>query len=178
MSIDLHTALLPGWLQTIGAVRGLVDRAEQHCTESGMAPADLIDARLIADMFPFSYQVKSCTVHSRIAIESCRTGTFSPDMSEPPNSFDALRAQLDSTMAYLQALTPAEMDDLIGRDVAFVIKERVLREFKAELFLLTFSQPNVYFHATTAYDILRMKGVKIGKTDFLGWSRPPQTGKG
>jgi uncharacterized protein len=176
MPLTLHAALIPGWLQTLGAVSGLLGKAEAHCAQHGLAPADLIEARLIGDMNAFSYQVKSCMVHSRYAIEGVRVGTCSPDFSKPPATFDGLREQVDATLAFLEALDPQELDSLIGRPVVFEIQDIMRREFTAETFLLTFSQPNFFFHAATAYDILRMNGVQIGKGNFLGtgeqWRRP------
>ena len=168
MPLTLHAALIPGWLQILGASRKLIDKARAHCQASGMAEAELVQARLIDDMLPFAYQIKSCAVHSRGAIEGVRQGTFSPDMTEPPATLDALAERLDGTIAFLAALDPAELEGFIGRDMVFTIGSKFRREFTAENFLLGFSQPNLYFHATTAYDLLRMKGVKIGKGDFLG----------
>jgi len=119
-------------------------------------------------MLPFAYQIKSCAVHSRGAIEGVRAGQFSPDMTEPPATLAALAQRLDETLAFLEAVDPAELDTFTGRDVVFTIGSKFRREFTAENFLLGFSQPNLYFHATTAYDLLRMKGVKIGKGNYLG----------
>jgi len=168
MPLSLHDATIPGWLQVLGATRKLIDTARDHCAEHDLPEAELVDARLIDDMLPLKYQIKSCAVHSRGAIEGVRQGTFSPDMTEPPATFAALAERLDETIAFLEGLDPAELDRFIGRDMVFTIGSKFRREFTAENFLLGFSQPNLYFHATTAYDLLRMKGVKIGKGDFLG----------
>jgi len=70
----------------------------------------------------------------------------------------------------LAALSPDEVNALEGRDVVFQIGERKL-PFTAEGFLLSFSTPNLHFHATTAYDILRGKGVPLGKRDYMGQLR-------
>ena len=118
-------------------------------------------------MLPFAYQVKSTTVHSIRAINALHDGVFSPDMTPPPSSFEALRAQLETTLAALNSVVPEELDAYIGREMAFVMGDRRM-DFTAENFLLSFSQPNFYFHATTAYDILRNKGFAIGKRDYLG----------
>jgi hypothetical protein len=168
MPMTLHAALIPGWLQVLGAARGLIDKARDHCAAHDLPEAELVQARLIDDMLPFAYQIKSCAVHTRGAIEGVRKGTFSPDMSEPPATFAALAERLDETIAFLAALDSAELEGFHGKDMAFTIGERFRREYTAENFLLGFSQPNFFFHAATAYDILRMKGVKIGKVDFLG----------
>jgi hypothetical protein len=144
-----------------------VGKAEAHCTSKAIAPDALIQARLAEDMFPFAYQLKSAAVHSLGAIEGVRKGVFSPDMTPPPATFAALRARLTDALHGLESASPAEIDGWVGRDMRFEFGER-RTEFTAENFLLTFSQPNFYFHATTAYDILRWKGVAIGKRDFLG----------
>jgi hypothetical protein len=118
-------------------------------------------------MQPFAYQVKSTAVHSLGAIDGVRRGSFSPDTAEPPATFAALKARITATLSALEAVSPEEVEAFIGRDMRFTSSRGQL-EFTAEQFLLSFSQPNFYFHATTAYDILRWKGVGIGKRDFTG----------
>jgi uncharacterized protein len=164
---SLYGATVPAYQQILGAVAGLLDTAESFCAENNMPPVDLIQARLAPDMLPFCYQVKSTTVHSLIALESVRRGVFSPDMTPPPDSFVALKARLADTRKAVDAIDSAEVDSWLGRDVAFVFGDRRM-DFVAEDFLLSFSQPNFYFHASTAYDILRWKGLPIGKRDFTG----------
>jgi hypothetical protein len=106
-------------------------------------------------------------VHSLGAIEGVRRATFSPDMTPPPETFAALKARIAEALAALEKIDPAEVDAFVGRDMCFVRGEHRL-DFTAEDFLLSFSQPNFYFHAATTYDILRWKGVRIGKRDFTG----------
>jgi hypothetical protein len=118
-------------------------------------------------MHPFAYQVKSAAVHSLGALEGARRGVFTPDRTEPPDSFAALKARITEARSGLQSIEPGEVDGLVGRDMRFSFGERHI-DFRAEEFLLSLSQPNFYFHATTAYDILRWQGVPIGKRDFLG----------
>jgi uncharacterized protein len=170
MALSLYSATIPCYQQILGAVAGLLDKAEAFCTDKGIAPPELIQARLAADMFPLAYQVKSTAVHSIGAIEGVRKGTFSPDMTAPPETFDALKARVAETLAALEKLEPAEVDSFVGRDVRFSFGPN-FRDYTAENFLLSFSQPNFYFHATTTYDILRWKGVPIGKRDFMGKTR-------
>jgi hypothetical protein len=174
MPISLHAAFVPSALQMLGSTRGLIDKAEQWCATHSAEPRDLIGCRLIDDMLAFDYQVKSVAVHTAGAIAGAKSGTFSPDMSDPPGSFDALRAKIDEAVAALEAESEETMEGLIGAPVDFAFKGKVRMSFDAEEFLLTFSQPNFYFHAATAYDILRMKGVEIGKIDFLGAMRGRQ----
>lgn len=167
MPFSLYAAVVPSWCQILASVSGLLDRAEAFCTDKGIAAADVIQARLAEDMLPFAYQVKSTAVHSIGAIEGVRSGAFSPDMTPPPESFAALKSRIAGTLVALEAVEPAEIDGFVGRDMRFVFGERRI-EFTAENFLLSFSQPNFYFHAATAYDILRARGVAIGKRDFIG----------
>lgn len=167
MALTLYAATIPSYLQILSSVSRLIDKAEAFCSEQGLMPDALIQARLAEDMLPFAYQVKSTAVHSIGAIEGVRRGTFSPDQSPPPATFDALRERVAEAVAALEALDPNEVESFIGRDMRFEFGAHGM-DFLAEEFLLSFSQPNFYFHAATAYDILRMKGVQIGKRDFNG----------
>jgi len=167
MTFSLYAATIPCYQQTLGAITGLLVTAETFCAEKHLAPQEILDARLAGDMLPFTYQVKSTAVHSLGSIEGVRRGVFSPDMTPPPQTFAALKARIAETLAALAAITPAEIDGFVGRDMLFEFRERRL-EFTAENFLLSFSLPNFYFHATTTYDILRWKGAPIGKRDYTG----------
>ena len=165
--LTLYAATIPSYLQILSSISGLIDKAEDFCRDKDIAPDELIEARLTYDMNSFAYQVKSTAIHSIGAIQGVRAGVFSPDTATPPASFDAMRTRIEETRSALQLITVEEMEDFIGRDMRFEVGERRM-EFRAEDFLLSFSQPNFYFHAATAYDILRMKGVALGKRDFLG----------
>jgi hypothetical protein len=170
MPFSLYAATVPSYCQILESVGRLLGTAETWCADRGLAPKDIIDARLAGDMLPFAYQVKSTAVHSLGAIEGVRKGVFSPDMTPPPETFAALKARIADTLAALSAIEAAEVDSFVGRDMRFAFGNRHL-DFTAENFLLSFSQPNFYFHATTTYDILRWKGLPIGKRDFSGKPR-------
>jgi hypothetical protein len=170
MTFSLYAATIPSYLQIIGAVDALVDKAVAWCAETGASENDLIMARLVDDMLPFGYQVKSVAEHSIGAIEGVRAGVYSPDTGPFPMDFAGLKAKLAAAAAALKAIDPAEVDSFIGRDMRFEFGPAKM-DFTAENFLLSFAQPNFYFHAATAYDILRSKGVKIGKRDFMGRPR-------
>src|SRR6267154_5462442 len=170
MAFSLYAATIPSYQQVLGAVSGLLGTAEAFCAENGIAPHDIIRARLAEDMQPFAYQVKSTAVHSLGAIEGVRRSVFSPDVTTPPETFTALKTRIADTLAALEAIQPAEVDAFVGRDMRFVYGDGHV-DFTAENFLLSFSQPNFYFHATTTYAILRWKGVPLGKRDFTGRTR-------
>lgn len=167
---SLYDAVVPSNLQILGAVDALLDEAEAFCTGHGRAPSDLIEARLAPNMLPLGYQVKSCAVHSVGGIEGVRSGTFTPDMAPWPTDFAELHAVLQSAIANLKGLDRDAFDALAENDTQFAFGETRL-PFTGANFLLSFSQPNFYFHATTAYAILRAQGVKLGKRDFLGMPR-------
>ncbi|MCU6454700.1 DUF1993 domain-containing protein [Sphingomonas sp. A2-49] len=170
MTFSLYDAVVPSNLQILAALDRLLDKAAAFCAERGEADADLIDARLAPDMLPFGYQVKSCAVHSIGGIEGVRAGAFSPDRSAWPTDFEGLHALLQSAMTRLAAFDRDTVDALADSDTHFAIGETRM-PFTGANFLLSFSQPNFYFHATTAYAILRARGVKLGKRDFLGIPR-------
>jgi len=170
MPISLHDALVPSFRQVIGASLGLLDKAEAFCAEKGHAETDVIGHSLAPDMLSVPFQVKSIAGHSMGAIEGVRAGSYSPDLSPAPADFAGLKALLVSADDGLAALDPAELDGFIGRDMLFQMRDMKM-PFTAENFLLSFSQPNFYFHAATLYGILRNKGLSLGKRDFLGMPR-------
>ena len=167
MSVSLYDATIPSFLQTLKAMTGIIGKAEAFCAEKGVDPAALLETRLIDDMLPLAMQIKWVSTHSIGAIEGVRAGSFSPDRAPPPQNFTDLRAQIGQSVAALEAIGRDEVESFVGRDMVFSVGSRRL-EFTAEDFLLSFSIPNFYFHATTAYDIVRQKGVPVGKIDYLG----------
>jgi uncharacterized protein len=167
MAFSLYEATLPSYRQILGAVGGLLGKAESYCAEQKLQAEEIIQARLAPNMLPFAYQVKATTTHSLGAIEGVRKGVFSPDLTPPPQTFSALKTAISEALAALEAIDAAEIDAFLGRDMRFAFGDRQVN-YTAENFLLSFSQPNFYFHATTAYDILRWKGLPLGKRDFVG----------
>lgn len=173
MPFSLYDAVVPSHLQILAALDALLDKAEAFCAEHGTAAAEFIDARLAPDMLPFGYQIKSCAAHSLGGIEGVRAGTYSPDLSPWPTDFAALHAVVQGAVAGLKALDRDSFDELADTATQFTFGETRM-PFKGANFLLSFSQPNFYFHAATAYAIARARGVKLGKRDFLGKPRIEQ----
>jgi uncharacterized protein len=100
-------------------------------------------------------------------MEAAKNGVFVPPSGKPDLDFPALQALVTEARNELAELTPEAVNALVGRDVTFKVGDRAL-SFAAEGFLVSFSLPNFFFHATTAYDILRYKGAPLGKRDFMG----------
>lgn len=170
MSFSLYDAVVPTNLQMLGAIDALMGKAEAFCAEHGRAEADLIDARLAPDMLPLGFQVTSCVHHSIGGIEGVKAGNFSPDTAPWPTDFAGLRAQLQGAIASLNSIDREAFEALGDCDTQFTFGDMRL-PFTGANFLLSFSQPNFFFHASTAYAILRVQGVKVGKGDFLGVPR-------
>lgn len=167
MSSALYEATVASFERIIDAMLRLLDKAETFCVESALASEEILGSRLVADMRPFTYQVKSTRVHTIGAIEGVRRGSFSPDTSVPPDSFAGLRRMMADTRGELAAVTSDEIDALADRDMVFQAGDYRVG-FSGQGFLLSFSVPNAYFHAVTAYGLLRAQGVEVGKVDYLG----------
>ena len=170
MALSLYDACVPNFLQIVGAVEGFLGKGAAHFKEKGIDPNSVVDAKLADDMLPFSFQVRSVANHSIGAIRGTKAGQFAPGGPAPAVDYAGLQKLMGETHQALQALKPDEVNACEGKDVLFSVRDIKLT-FTAEGFLQTFSLPNFFFHATTAYDILRHKGVPVGKRDFLGKMR-------
>jgi hypothetical protein len=170
MAISLYDASVACFLQTLGGVDGFLSRGLAHCHERNIDPNEIVETRLFSDMLPFRYQILAVASHSIGAMRGVKQGLFSPATEMPPLDYAGLQKVITDAIEALQQLAPADVNALEGKDVLFQVRDIKL-PFKAEGFLLSFSLPNFHFHATTAYDILRMKGVQIGKRDYMGKMR-------
>jgi uncharacterized protein len=170
MAISFYDASVATYLQILGAMTGVLDKGLTHCQASNIDPETIVEARLAPDMLPFSFQIHSVVHHSLGAIEGIKSGTFRPPGEKPPHNYAQLQALIADTHATLKNLSSDEVNTLESRDVVFEIRGMKM-PFTASGFLLSFSLPNFYFHATTAYDILRAKGASLGKRVFMG---PPR----
>lgn len=164
--MELHDVALGTYRQIVGASVGVLRKGARHCQENGIALQEVVDSRLYPDMASFHFQVVCITHHSLGAINGIRAGEFAPP-DYPETDYAGLQAMTEDTLAVLESMSPEEVDSLAGRQLVFKLGGNEI-PFTAENFLLSFSLPNFYFHATTAYDILRSKGVPLGKRDFIG----------
>ncbi|HEX2492421.1 MAG TPA: DUF1993 domain-containing protein [Steroidobacter sp.] len=169
MGISLYDATVRGFLQTLGAVQGFLERGLKHCSEACVDLSEITETRLYPDMRPFNFQIIQAVQHSVGAIEGVKNGVFSP-FRESALDYAALQNAVAEARVRLKAYTADEVNALVGRDVVFQMPNLTM-PFVAEDFLLSLSVPNFHFHATTAYDILRTKGVPLGKRDYLGQLR-------
>ena len=174
MATSLYDLSVPTFQQTVSAVAGFLDRAARHCAETGADPDAFVDARLFDDMAPFHFQIEALAHHSVWGLEAVKNGVFAPPALVGPIPFADLQTMIAQAETALQAFTPEEVNGWAGRDLDLQIGPRRLA-FTSETLILSFSLPNFHFHAVTAYDILRNRGVPIGKRDYEGRLRTRPT---
>ena len=170
MTVSLYELSVSNYLQTLGAVAGFLEKASGHFRDNNVALDEIVETRLYPDMLPFRFQVQSVVHHSLGAIEGLRQGVFRPPQNLPNHGYPELAALVANARETLQKAAPEEVNARAGADVIFEIRGTKV-PFTAEGFVLSFSLPNFYFHAATAYDILRSKGAPVGKRDYLGRMR-------
>jgi uncharacterized protein len=165
--MSFYEATVPAYLQILGSLSGLIDKAEAYCKAKNVQPDVILSARLYPDMLNFTRQIQ---LVCDFAAKGCArlTGSEVPTTADTETSFDGLRQRIAKTVDYVKAYKPAQFDSADARDVTFPIGPNNQITLKGQQFLSSFSFPNFYFHAATAHGILRHNGVEIGKRDFLG----------
>jgi hypothetical protein len=169
MALSFYDVSIGSYLQILGAASGYLAKGREHCEKNGIDLKQVVETRLAPDMLPFRFQVVAVAHHSLGAIQGIEAGVFKPPVV-PDVDYGGLEKLIAEARSGLQQYKREAIDALEGKDVLFKLGERGM-PFVARDFVLSFSLPNFYFHATTAYDILRMKGAPIGKRDFMGVPR-------
>lgn len=163
--LKLSAVVLPVYIQMLGGLENVLAAARIACDASGEDETAFVKARLAPDMLDFSWQVQSAATNSLVGLRGAMAGRYELDLTEPADTLPGLTKRVVATRAEIEALDPCDIDALVGRDVLHVPRGVV---FSAEAFITGFSMPNFYFHLVTAYDIMRSKGVPIGKSHYLG----------
>jgi uncharacterized protein len=165
--MSFYDATVPAYLQILGSLSGLLDKAEAHCKAKNIQPEVILSARLYPDMLNFTKQVQTVC---DFAAKGCArlTGSEVPNPPDTEKSFEELRQRIARTIDYVKSFKPAQFDGADSRDVTFPAGPNNQLTLKGQQFLSGFSFPNFYFHAAIAHGILRHNGVEIGKRDFLG----------
>ncbi len=166
MATELYALTAPVFIRALTNLDKFIDKARAHAAETGMDEQELLDARLIGDMGNFISQIQRASDSAKGAMVRIG-GVENVVMEDNEASFDDVKARIAKTIEFVKSV-PAEA--INGKEDAEVHLKFPNGEFKfdARSFLLGFVHPNFYFHVTTAYDLLRMKGAPIGKMDFLG----------
>ncbi len=169
MKISVHAMSVDVFAHALGSLSALLEKAVANAKERKFDPAVLLGSRLAPDMFPLTRQVQ-------IACDLAKNSVARLAAQEPPRfpdteaSFEELHARIARTIDYLRGVPTSALEGAETRDIKVPAGERTL-EFKGLEFLAHWAIPNVFFHITTAYAILRHNGVDIGKRDFLGNAR-------
>lgn len=168
MSVSIHQIATPIYFQILPALSVILGKAEDHTKAKKIDPQALLKARLYPDMFPLDLQVQTacdqaCRAMARLA------GIELPKFEDTEKSFDELRQRIDKALAFIKTITPQQLEGAESRTVKLGFSSGTV-EYTGLQYLTGFALPNFYFHATTAYDILRHNGLEIGKRDFMGRS--------
>jgi len=166
--MSFYDASVPAFQQILGALQGILTKAEAHCTAKKIAPEVLLGARLYPDMLPLSKQIQ---LAGDFAAKGCARLTHSevPTTPDTEKTFEELKQRLAKAGDYLKAFKPEQFEGADTREVTFPVGPSTMT-LTGQQFLNRFTFPNFYFHAATAHGILRHNGVEIGKRDFLGVS--------
>lgn len=167
MAASLYDISVGSYRQSLQGVKTFLQKGREYAEGAGLSLDEIAGTRLREDMLPFRFQVQAVRHQSIDTITALETGEFGAPDGMPPDDYDALQALVDKTLAELGALEPDAVNAHSGKTVMFRMPGIEL-PFTAENFVLSFALPNLYFHATTAYDILRIAGAPLSKRDFLG----------
>lgn len=168
MAFDLYSAFVPTVRQLLGAMPVVIDKAEQFVADGGATEDELLEAKLADTMWPLPWHVRCCWMHSGYALDQLAKGSFTPNLTDLPDGWDSMRVMIDSAQDRMALASKDEIDAIADRPIDFVLGGETRFTLPGERFLLGFNMPNFQFHATTFYGILRMKGVPLGKRDYMG----------
>jgi hypothetical protein len=166
MPITMYGASVPAFVQMLDSLAAILAKADAYAAERKIDPAVLLDYRLAPDMFPLRRQVQIATDHAKGCCARL-AGRDVPSYADDETSFEDLRARIERTVAFVRSLRAEDIDGSEEREIALTVGGRPMR-FRGQDYLVGFVLPNFYFHATTAYAILRHCGLGIGKRDFMG----------
>lgn len=166
MALSLYDASIPLFIRSLDSMAKFLEKGRAFADEHAMPHAELLEARLYEDMGPLTSQVQRASDSAKFA--AVRVGQVeNVALPDTETSFDELQARIAATVALLKAVPATAMD---GREEAAIVVETPHRSFSftGRDYILHFAVPNFFFHVTTAYALLRMKGVPVGKMDYLG----------
>jgi hypothetical protein len=165
-STSMFKASAPIFIQFLTSLSAVLDKAATHAETKKIDPAFLLNMRLYPDMFPLARQVRAATDH---ALTACGrlAGVEPPTFANTESSFPELKDRIGRSVDFIKGLKPAQIDGTEDKEIVIKFPSGE-RKFTGQTLLLNFCLPNFYFHATTAYNILRHCGIEVGKRDFMG----------
>ena len=167
MAFSMSQASLPALEIGLNALSGILDKAKAFAAAKKIDDSVLLNTRLAPDMFAFVRQVQ-------VASDLAKNGAARLAGMDPPRYEDnettiaQLKERLSKTVAFIKSLSPKAIDAAGDRQITFPLGPDHKGEMRGDDYLNHFVLPNVYFHLTAAYAILRHCGLEIGKQDFLG----------
>ncbi len=164
---DLYDLSVPTYRRVLTSAIAVMEKGASYFAEQGIDPGEVIDMRLAPDMAAFPFQVNSVRHHSMGAAKGLLAGEFSPPPDIPELDYQGLKKLLSEALTELDTIDSDAINAVAGKAMYFRMGDFEL-PFTSENFIQSFSLPNLYFHATTLYDMLRIKGVPLGKMDYLG----------
>ena len=170
MKISVHAVSVELLTNTLANLSHLLEKGHAHAVARKYDPALLLASRLAPDMFPLTRQVQIASDMSKFGV-SRLAGVEAPKFEDKEQTIEELRARIARTIDFIKGVPASALEGSEDRIVKVPLRDRTL-EFKGLDYLLRWVIPNVYFHVTTAYAILRHAGVEIGKTDFLTGGGP------
>ncbi|MGZ8290612.1 MAG: DUF1993 domain-containing protein [Telluria sp.] len=166
MSFSMYEASVPVFKQILNSLSAIIDKAESHATDKKFDPPALLQARLYPDMFPFLRQVQVACDFAK-GCSARLAGADVPRYDDTEATFGDLKQRIARTLAFIDSLPRDAIEASEQRDIV-TGSGASAREFKGQVYLVHYAMPHFYFHATTAYAILRHNGVEVGKKDFIG----------
>ena len=166
MTFSIYSASIPVFKQILGSLSAILDKAETHVQDKKIDPNALLHFRLFPDMLPFVRQIQIATDFAKGA-GARLAGVAVPPYEDSEQSFAELKARIAKTIAFLESLPQADIDGSETRAITTGSGEKT-KHFTGQTYLFHYALPHFFFHATTAYDILRHNGIEVGKKDFIG----------
>jgi hypothetical protein len=167
MPLSMSQACVPALEIGLNALSAVLDKAEAHATAKKIDPSVLLNSRLAPDMFALTRQVQIATDLAKNGA-SRLAGMEPPRYEDTETTIEQLKARLQKTVAHLKSLDSKQIDGSADREITFPLGPTRKGQMNGSDYLNHFLLPNVYFHLTAAYAILRHCGVELGKEDFLG----------
>jgi len=167
--MSFYDVSIPGYLHTLKNLAAILEKAEAHAKATGVDPATYLDLRLAPDMLPFTRQIQMVSDAAKLGAARL-AGVTPPPYADDETTWEQLKARLAKTIAYLETIEPSQVDGAETRAIELQLPGRTMT-FTGVDFLNQFSKPNFFFHAVTAYALLRQAGVPLGKMDYLAGAR-------
>ncbi|BCP55720.1 hypothetical protein K32_43370 [Kaistia sp. 32K] len=164
MALSIYEASLPVFIRSFGNLQAILDKAVEQSVRDGIDPATLIEARLAPDMLPLSGQVQRASDTAKGAAARL-AGIDNPSFADTETTFPELKARIGKTVAFLNSVRPEQLE---GSETRTISMRNGAVQLDGRTYLFTHALPNFFFHVSTAYGVLRHKGITIGKADFLG----------